>query len=56
MMKSILIKGSKFLINYFLEFNKDFYNHQLSMAQGKNKKNFGKKGQKKKIVDPMSRK
>jgi len=26
------------------------------MAQGKNKKNFGKKGQKKKVVDPMSRK
>jgi len=26
------------------------------MAQGKNKKNFGKKGMKKKIVDPMSRK
>ena len=26
------------------------------MAQGKNKKNFGKKGQKKKQVDPMSRK
>lgn len=26
------------------------------MAQGKNKKNYGKKGQKKKVVDPMSRK
>ena len=26
------------------------------MAQGKNKKNFGKKGQKKKTVDPLSRK
>jgi len=26
------------------------------MAQGKNKKNFGKKGMKKKVVDPMSRK
>lgn len=26
------------------------------MAQGKNKKNFGKKGAKKKTVDPLSRK
>ena len=26
------------------------------MAQGKSKKNYGKKGQKKKIVDPLSRK
>jgi small subunit ribosomal protein S3Ae len=26
------------------------------MAQGKNKKNFGKKGMKKKVVDPLSRK
>lgn len=26
------------------------------MAQGKNKKNYGKKGQKKKVVDSLSRK
>lgn len=26
------------------------------MAQGKNKKNYGKKGQKKKVIDPLSRK
>lgn len=26
------------------------------MALGKNKKNYGKKGQKKKVVDPLSRK
>ena len=37
-----------------LIFNKDFSNHKI-MAQGKNKKNY-KKGQKKKIIDPLSKK
>ena len=44
----------KFLFIIFYEFNKDFI--ITIMAQGKNKKNFGKKGMKKKVVDSLSRK